>query len=459
MTHPAPRPSDAEPSTKQRRLVDIAPLRESPAFARLWIGTVVSGIGTQMSLVAVGLQIYAITDSTFAVGLVGGVSLLPMIVAGLWGGVLADVFDRRRVMLVSAVGAWTATLALAALAIAEAVQFSADGTHIAVWPFYIATTVHSIGFTITATTRGSVTARILPPELISRAAALRGIGFGTTLTVGPALAGIVAASAGLAWTFVIDAILFTAVFLGIYTLPPLPRLGERVRAGLPVLREGFGFLRRSPNIRMSFIADLIAMTFGRPYAMLPAIGAVIAGGGALTVGALTAAGAVGTILTSVFSGPVARVHRHGLAIARSIAVYGGFVAMFGAVTLAMGWIEHDAGPGLAGVYWPALVLLALAMFGMGASDEVSSIFRQTMIIQAAPDHMRGRLQGVFIVVVTGGPRVGDMYVGLLALAVGVWFPSLLGGLLIIGLISVLARARFNGRDTAFVDYDERHPAP
>jgi len=446
--------SEAPVEERRRHLVDLAPLKESPAFARLWIGGAVSGIGTMMTQVAVGLQIYAMTESTFMVGLVGGIALLPMIVAGLWGGMLADVFDRRRVLITSSLVSWASVVALVVLSAWDAM--AAQPGDVPVWPFFIATTVNAVAATISNATRGSVVGRIVPEHLLSRATALNGISFGIMLTVGPALAGVLASGVGLPWTFATDAVLFTAGFLGIWTLPALPRLGESVDAGWPLLKEGLTFLKGAPNIRMSFIVDIVAMTFGRPIALLPALGALVVGGGSLTVGALTAALAVGTMLVSLFSGPVARVHRHGLAITRSIQIFGVFALMFGVVTLAMQAVDHPVGEGWSGVYWPALILLALAQAGMGAADQVSAIFRQTMIIQAAPDHMRGRLQGVFTVVVTGGPRVGDMYAGFVATAVALWAPPLFGGLLIVSLLAVLARIRAASA-ARFLDYDDRNP--
>lgn len=447
--------STAAPARRglSRHLVDLAPLRASPAFARLWIGGAISGIGAFMTQVAVGLQIYEITESTFMVGLVGGIALIPMIIAGLWGGMIADVFDRRKVLIFSSLVAWSATVALAVLSFWDQ-HLHADGAHAAVWPFFVVTTLSAVASTISSATRGSVVGRILPADMISRATALNGISFGVMLTVGPALAGVLAAGVGLPWTFTVDAVLFTAGFLGVWMLPALPRLGEGVEAGWPVLKEGLSFLRRSPNIRMSFLVDIIAMTFGRPYVLFPALGATLVGGGALTVGALAAAGAVGTMMTSLFSGPVARVHRHGIAISRAIQVFGVFAALFGATVLVAGALGHDPAEGWGGVHWPTLIVLALCMAGMGASDEVSAIFRQTMIIQAAPDEMRGRLQGVFIVVVTGGPRLGDMYAGALATAVALWFPPLLGGLVVIALIAILTRAQ-----RAWRHYDAQAPTP
>lgn len=439
---------------RTRRMVDLTPLRQSPAFARLWFGTTISTVGTFVTVTAVGLQVYDITASSFMVGLVGGVALVPVIVAGLWGGMLADVLDRRRLSMATQAIAWLSVLVLVALSAADAMAVAGGGARVSAWWFIAVATVNSVAATITSATRRAIIGRILPPHLVSRAAALNGIGFGLPLTLGPAIAGVVAAAWGLPWTFAIDAVLFTFGFLGIWSLPPQPRLGEPVRAGWPVLREGLAFLRRAPNIRMSFIVDIIAMGLGRPYALFPAIAALVVGGGSLTVGALTTAGAIGTVLTSVFSGPVAGINRHGVAIARAITVYGGFVVLFGAATLAFSLVDHDPGDGLGGIYWPALVVLALAMAGMGASDEVSAIFRQTMMISAVPDEMRGRLQGVFVVVVTGGPRLGDVYAGALATALALWSPMLFGGLLIIVLIAVLTRVQ-----RSFREYDDRAPTP
>lgn len=444
-----------EPSEPQRRrFVDLAPLRESPAFARLWIGSAISGIGAQLTVVAVGLVIYDITRSTLAVALVGGIALAPMIVAGLWGGMLADAFDRKRVLVVSALAGWIATLGLATLAIVDAVLQS-GGERVVVWPFYVVTTLSAVASTIMLATRTSVYPRILPARLVSRASALGGIAVGVQLTVGPALAGVLVASVGFPATFLIDAVLFSAGFLGILGLPRLPPLEAVARPGLASLRDGFAFLRSAPNIRTSFLFDIIAMTFGRPMALLPAVGAVAIGGGPVTVGVLTASAAVGTFLTGLLSGPVAHVHRHGLAIGRAITVYGGFILVFGLVVAAMQSGRFGTvGPAFGEANPVALAVACIAFAGLGASDEVSAIFRQTMLLTAVPDRMRGRLQGVFTVVVAGGPRVGDLYAGILATAVALWFPPVLGGILIMALITVLLRLA-----PGFRDYDARHPTP
>lgn len=448
-----PTPDPAAPA-KRRRFVDITPLRVSPAFARLWFGGAISGIGAQLTIVAVGLQVYAITGSTFAVSLVGGIGLIPMIVAGLWGGMLADAFDRKLVLLGSALIGWSSTIGLALIAWLDTTL-----TEPPVWPLYVLATLGSVASTVQMTTRASVTPRLIPGHLVPAASALNGIAFGIQLTLGPALAGVLVASVGFGWTYLVDVLLFSTMFLGIITLPRLAAADGVERPGWRSLKQGIDFLRTAPNIRMSFFVDIVAMTFGRPHVLFPALGAVVFGGGPITVGILTAAMAVGTFLASLFSGPVGHVHRHGLAVGRAISVYGGFVLLFGLAVLGMelalggGWAARVA-EDFGSVNPVALGVAAFALVGMGASDEISAIFRSTMLLMAAPDGMRGRLQGIFTVVVAGGPRIGDLYIGVFATAVALWFPPVLGGILIIGLIALLVRVQ-----KGFREYDARTPTP
>lgn len=450
MTEPAP--SDSSPEAKRRRLVDLAPLKASPAFARLYFGSSISGVGAQLTIVAVGLQVYDLTDSTFAVGLVGGIALVPMIVAGLWGGMLADSFDRRTVAILSSVIGWFTTLGLIAMAVIDLTV--AEGS-VPIWPLYVLTTVNAVASTISFSTRGAIWPRLLPAHLIAPASAMNGIAFGVQLTVGPALAGVLVATVGFAWTYAVDAILFAAAFVGIFTLPRLPPAHDAARPGWRSLSEGLAYLRRAPNIRAGFLVDLFAMSFGRPQVLFPAVGDLVIGGGPITVGILTAAGAIGTFLTGLFSGPVGQVRWQGRAIAGSVMFYGGFVALFGAVVLVMQTGSFGAvGVEFSKVNWVALVIASIALAGTGAADEVSAIFRQTIMMVAAPDQMRGRIQGIFTVVVTGGPRIGDLYMGTLATAVALWFPPLLGGFVILAAVAVIGRLRGGLRD-----YDALNPTP
>ncbi|MDQ1531129.1 MAG: hypothetical protein QOE37_1234 [Microbacteriaceae bacterium] len=425
--------------------MDLAPLRESPPFARLFAGRSVAGIGSQLTIVAVGLNVYELTRSTFAVALTGVVALVPTILAGLYGGMLADAFDRRTVALVSGVVSWLSTLAIAVLSWA--------GTETAL-SLYLLTASTAVATTVLMTTESAMAPRLLPVRLLPAAAALNGISTGIAVTVGPALAGVFVAAVGYPWCYTIDAVLFVAVLAGLLTLPPLPPTHDVDRPGLRSLVSGIRFLRGAPNIRATFLVDIVAMTFGQPRVLFPAVGSVLLGGGPVTVGVLSAAFAVGALLSSVFSGRLGGVRRQGLAIERSIEVYGAMILGLGIVfaVLAAGRAASGAG-GPAPVNVGAITVAALLLAGAGAADNVSAIFRATILQAAAPDDVRGRLQGVYIVVVTGGPRIGDFFVGVVASLGLLWLPPTAGGVLVIVLVAWLVRRR------GFLAYDAARPSP
>ncbi|MDM4764131.1 MFS transporter [Galbitalea sp. SE-J8] len=428
---------------RRSHFVDLRPLRESPAFARLFAGYTISGIGAQLTIVAVGLEVYDLTASTFAVSLVGVVALVPMVLAGLYGGMLADAFDRRRVLLVSALVAWAATIGIAALSWLNVESVAS---------LYVLTAVGTAATTVSGTARSALEPRLIRRELLPAMAALNGIATGLFITVGPALGGVLVAAIDYDWTYTVDVVLFLASLAGILSLPAAPPEGERHAPGLESIRRGLAFLRTAGNVRLSFVLDLVAMTFGRPHALFPAAATLVLGGGSVTVGVLTAAGAVGALLCSVFSGRLTGIRRHGLAVGWAIAGYGGSILGLGLVLLGAGTRGTDAAPAPV-----ALVPLALAVLFMalsGATDNVSAIFRATIMQSAAPDAMRGRLQGIYIAVVAGGPRLGDLFVGLVALAGAIWAPPVLGGLAIIALIALLLRA-----SPGFRRYDGAHPTP
>lgn len=431
---------------RRDHFIDLRPFRVSPAFARLWIGSTLSGLGGQLTIVAVMLHVYDLTGDTFAVSMIAVAGLAPMIIAGLYGGMLADAFDRRIVGLLAASLTFVSTLLLAILAWAQLET---------VWSLYVLSVVNSAANSIVMTTRSAIVPRLIPRELLPAAAALGGITVGIMVMGGPALAGVLVAFAGYAWTYSIDVLLMTTLFLGLWTLPSIRPEGVIVRPGLESLRDGMRFLRRAPNIRLQYILDIIAMTFGHPIALFPAVGAVLLGGGAITTGVLTASIAAGAFLSSLFSGPIGRVRHHGIGIERAIQVFGVATVLFGLVLVAgqLGWFA----PPVVDPDHANLVLIGLAMIALaitGAADNVSAIYRSTMMQAAVPDAIRGRLQGIFTVVVAGGPRLGALYVGTLATLTSLWFPPLLGGFVIVGLVSLLVR--LNPR---FREYDAENPVP
>ena len=414
--------------------VDLTPLRASAAYRRLWAAIGISNIGQQMTAVAVGLQVYDLTKSSFMVGLVGLFQLVPLVGFGLYGGMLSDAFDRRKVGVISAIGLW----ACSALFLAQSMLSLGS-----VALLYAIVAVQSAFFAVGNPARQAIIPRLVPPELLPAANALSMITWGLGFSLGPLLGGLLVASTGtVASAYAIDVVLFLMVIWAMWRLPALPPIvakgQEATRAGWAAVLEGLQFLRGKKNLQMTFYEDIIAMVFGMPRALFPAIAALWYGGStsqvALSLGLLSAAPAVGALLSGVLSGPLGRIRMQGRAIIIAIIVWGAAIAAFGLVrSLPI-----------------ALLLLAIA----GAADNVSAIFRATILQAATPDEYRGRLQGVFTVVVAGGPRLGDVEAGAVAAAFGEAASVVSGGLICIALAAGLARAV-----PSFWSYDSRHPIP
>lgn len=423
-------------------LIDLRPFRASGAFTRMWIGSTLAGLGGQLTIVTVMLHVFELTHSTFAVSMIAFAGLVPMILAGIYGGMLADAFDRRTVALVAAVITFASTAMLAVL----------TWTHLeTIWWLYALSIINSAANSVGMATRTAIVPRLLPRDLLAAASALNGVTIGLMVMVGPALAGILVATTGYGWTYTIDVGLMLAMFLGLWTLPALRPEGPVVRPGLESLVDGWRFLKRAGNIRMQYLLDIIAMTFGQPLALFPALGTVLLGGGAVTTGVLTAAVAAGTFLSSLFSGRVVRYRWHGRGIQRAISVYGASILAFGLVLV----LGTTSPPGTEASPRVALIILACVTLAVsGAADNISSIYRNTMMQAAVPDGIRGRLQGIFIVVVAGGPRLGALYAGTLATLTALWFPPLLGGILVIVLVAMLVRLH-----PRFRAYDAENPEP
>ncbi|MGL5853331.1 MAG: MFS transporter [Phycicoccus sp.] len=424
-------------------LPDLTPLRGSAPYRRLYTGFTLSNIGSQMATVAVGLQVYDTTGSTAAVGLVGLFALVPLVVMGLYGGALADAHDRRLVALWANLVAWVAS-------VVAAVQAWIGGAP--VWLLYGIVAVWSGAFAVGSPARTSIYPRILPREQLPAANALSVFAMNTAMTAGPLLSGVLVDWGGYRSAYTVDCALTLAATWGLLRLAPVPpeASGADVarapeRAGFRSVADGFGFLRTAPNVRMTFVADLVAMLLAQPRVLFPAAGAVILGGGASTVGALYAAAAAGGILAMVFSGRLGAVRRQGLVILVSVAAWGVGIAGLGCALLgAGGWLTREQ----------ALVGAVAAMAFAGAADSVSAVFRNTILQSAAPDRMRGRLQGVFIVVVAGGPRLGELLGGSVAEPLGEGWTAVLGGAACVAAVLLLG-LRYRG----FVRYDARRPTP
>lgn len=406
-------------------LTDVRPLQVSPAYRRIFLGNAIAQLGQQMTNVAVAIQVYALTHSSFNVGLVGLFAVGPLVAFGLYGGAFADAADRRTVALLASAGLW-ATSAL------FAVQALLGNTE--VWVLYGLISVQSACYAVNNPARGAMVPRLLDKDLMPAAGALNMAAFNLGFTVGPVLGALVIKWHGFGAAYLVDVATFSAAYYGIYRAPRMPPDGEAPKAGLRSVVDGLRFLRTAPNLRMTFILDMCAMVLAQPRALFPALADTVYGGGAATVGLLQAAPAAGALVAFLFSGWISRVRRHGVAIAVAVAAYGAAVL----------------GVSLTTILWVGVLFLALT----GVADMVSAAYRSTMLQVAAPDHLRGRLQGVFIVVVAGGPRAGDFLAGSVASGVGERSALAVGGAAcVLGVVVALVL------QPAFLRYDDRHPQP
>jgi len=419
-------------------LADITPLRESPAFRRLWLGTAASAVGSQLTLVAVSLEVYRLTQDSFYVGLLSIFALVPLVLGGLLGGSIADAHDRRRVALLASSVLWLTTGCLALQAWLQIGN---------VWLLYALVAVQSGAQAINQPARSAIIPVLVRKELLPAANALSMMSMGLSMTAGPLLAGVLVATIGFAWTYTIDVASFAFVVWALVKLPAMPPDRVTHRAGLRSVVEGFRFLGTRPNLRMTFVIDLIAMILAQPRALLPAIGALMIGGGEATVGILLAATAVGAFLAGLFSGPLGGVRAQGAAVVWSVMGWGASVAGLGLVVVLAG---RSGGAGVTAWLIPAALCCALA----GIADSVSAVFRTTILQSAAPDHLRGRLQGVFVVVVAGGPRVGDLLAGGATKVLSEGWVLLAGGVLCAVAAWLVARWQ-----SGFLRYDARNPVP
>lgn len=404
-------------------VADTRPLR-NPHFRRLWLANIITVVGAQLTVVAVPAQIYADTGSSAYVGLTGLFGLVPLVVFGLWGGALADVFDRRTMLVVTTVG----LIGTSGLFWLQAML----GNH-NVWLLLGLFSVQQAFFAVNQPTRSAVIPKLVSTELLPAANSLNMTIFQAGAIAGPLVAGALIPVLGFEWLYLIDTFTLLATLSAVVRLPALPV--EGARRGTPGLRsviEGLTYLRGHPVLMMSFVVDLIAMVFGMPRALFPEIAHESFLGpeeGGLVFAALFAAIPVGAVLGGIFSGWVSRVSRQGLAVIVCILVWGAAMAGFGvAVALADQWRT-------------TMLALAVAMLVVGgAADMASAAFRMSMLQASASDEVRGRLQGIFIVVVAGGPRIADVAHGASAVMVGTAAAAAGGGVLVVVLTVAAAIA-------------------
>lgn len=412
--------------------IDLTPLRHRD-FRLLWIGEICSETGSAITLVAVYIQVYRITGSAAAVGAIGVVQLVPLMAASLFGGPLIDRYDRRRLLLLAQI----AQACGSALLLGTALLHPAP-----IGLVYLGAAVIAglSGFALA--TRSAMTPTLVPRDRLPSALVLNQVMYQTALIVGPAVGGIIVGSAGLAWAYGVDVVSFFATIATVSMMRPHPPLhradvDDHDAGSWQRLADGFRFLRGRRVLQCTFLIDLVAMIFGMPRALFPILAVTQFHAGPEAVGLLFSAVSVGALLGALTTGWVHWVRRQGLAIIVAVVVWGSAIAAFG--------LSGDD-----------LLLGAVALAVAGGADVVSAVFRSTILQEEVPDSLRGRLSGIHITVVAGGPRIGDVEAGAMAALVSPTFSVVSGGVLCVVGVGLLAAfvpefARYRRHDAAVID--------
>lgn len=371
-----------------RIAVDTTPLRESRDLRLLELGSLVTGLGTQASLVALPYQLYVQTGSPFLTGLLGAVELAPLIAAALVGGALADSMDRRRLLLLDQFALVLVTALLALLAFAGAPPLGV---------LYVLAALLAGAGAIQNVARSAIVPNLVAPARMPSALALHFGLMSITQVIGPAVGGLLIAISGVGLTYAVDAascLALVAAVLGMAPQPPQRDAGAEELGIRRSIAEGLRFVRSKPALTASFAIDLAAMTFGMPRVLFPVLALTVYDAGATGTGLLYAAVAAGATVAALTTGWLAHARRLGRIVIAAVLAWGLAIAC----------------AGLTGSIWLAATLLALA----GAADSVSAVCRSTITQSVTPDAMRGRMGSVFSLVVTSGPRLGDVESGAVA---------------------------------------------
>ncbi|HEX2049486.1 MAG TPA: MFS transporter [Actinomycetota bacterium] len=423
-----PEDGGARPSSWRARLrslaIDASPLRESRDFRLLWLGNAISWFGTQVTFVAIPIQVYRMTESSLAVGLLGVSDLVPLLTLPLIGGALADNVDRRRLLLATETVATLSVLALL-------VHARADEQHL--WVMYVLNTLLAAAYAIGSPALRSATPLLVRPERITAAAVLTGAYQNFASVAGPAVAGVLVATVGLAWTYALDALTFGASLVALAAIRPIPPVAGERRPTLRAALDGLRWLKGRRVLLGSFLVDVNAMVFGMPEALFPAL-AIERFGGPEIVGLLYAAPSAGALLASLVSGWTSRVHRHGVIVYAAVVAWGAALVAFGLA--------------------PNVAVALAALAAAGAADAVSATFRTAILQTATPHDMLGRMEGVSLAVVASGPSLGNVEAGVVASLTNARVAVVGGGLACIVGVGVMALLL-----PEFARYDARDPTP
>jgi MFS family permease len=401
------------PGTLRRLLPDLAPARDHPAFRRLLAGGLLSTLGGSMTSFAVVLQLWDLTRSSLAVGLLG-LTFVPVLVVGLLGGAVADTVDRRKLALVVSGCLMAVSAAFAAQAYAGLAPQWQVGL------LYALAMVQAVLQATAAPSRRTFMPRLVPPEQLTAAIALNTLSGRIVMLAGPALAGLIAAAWGVRACYAIDTVSFVASLYATARLPAMRPAGPDASraAGIPAGRgrrpslsataAGLRFIGRRPLLVAAFLTDLDAMLLGLPVALFPALNAAHFGGSPRTLGLLNAAVGVGGLASAVLSGPASRVARQGRGMLAGTMIWGAAIACFGLTA--------------------SLPLALLMLAAAGAADTLTVTFRAAMVQAVTPDEFRGRVFSVEYIIGTGGAPLGNVESGAVASLTSPAISTVAGGL-------------------------------
>jgi MFS family permease len=382
----------------------------------------VSSIGNQITTVALPFQMYELTHSTLLVGLLGLAALVPLLTVSLLAGAAADTADRRRQMLLGEVVILTASASLLVNVLVGEPR---------VWVLFAAEVVGTTGWSIARPAMSAATPRLVPRELIPSAIAVQSVYSNFAHVAGPALGGVLIAAIGLRGVYALDVATFGASISAAYLLPAIPPTGEIAERGLQAIREGLRYVRSRRVLLGIFLVDSNAMIFGMPSALFPAVAEHL-GGGPRTLGILYAAPYAGAFAASLVSGWMAGVRRQGLGVCIAAGAWGVAIALFGLTD--------------------SLLAAATALAFAGASDFVSAVLRDAILLTAAPDELRGRLSGIELAQVASAPALGNLEAGVVASLTSVRASIVSGGILTVAGTAIITAAL-----PALLRHDARQP--
>ena len=393
----------------RRFFLDVTPLRLDRDFRWLWTGQAINGIGSQITRLALPYQVYVLTGSTLAIAALTLFQLIPILVFSLGAGSIADAVDRRRMLRITQLALMACSAALVLLAFQPSVPL----------PLLFGVAFIAAAFqSLDQPARSSAIPRLVARERLPAAIALGQLNFQIASVVGPTVGGVLIATVGLPGAYLVDVASFTASLAALGAIQPLPPLAGAARPGLAAIGEGLRFAWERRVILATYVIDLDAMIFGMPTSLFPALALDVFHAGPQGLGLLAAAPSVGALLGALLSGWVSSVRRVGLAVIVAVAIWGAAITLFG-----------------LSVFSFALALFFLAV--AGGADVLSAVFRSTIVQLAAPDQLRGRIASIHILVVTSGPRIGDIEAAAVASLIGAQASVVTGGLLcLIGLVGV-----------------------